>query len=205
MNDFSRQKTWHRQLLEHLLQKNSHLIHGRILDVGSKNRRYDHLFKGEVTAVDIVENKESQVAYGDIEKGLDFPNEMFDSLICLEVFEYLENYKKALAEIYRLLRPGGQAIISMPFLYHEHEDKIRLTSNYLASQLTPFSSVEIKTIGNAYTVIWDILRKKWFSGQSDWQAKMIWWLVLWPFLILIRPWKNSKDNYYSGLFIILRK
>lgn len=205
MNNSYHQKTWHRRLLEQQLEENEKLIRGKILDIGSKNRRYDHLFKGGVTAIDLNPRPEQNILPGDIEKGLDFPDQSFDSILCLEVFEYLENYHQAIVEIYRLLRPRGRALISIPFMYHEHGDKIRFTKSYLATQFTKFSSVEIKTIGNAYTTIWDVLRKKWFLKKGGWKATLVWSLILNPLLKIWKNFEKIKDEYYSGIFIILQK
>lgn len=204
MIDF-KHKTYHRNILEKKLQNYSHLLVGDLLDIGSGNRRYDHLFRGPVTAMDLRPRPELNIKFGDIEKGLDFPDESFDSILCLEVFEYLENYPKAIAEIYRLLKPGGNAIITIPFMYHEHEDKIRFTKRYIATQLTQFSAIKIKTIGNAYTTIWDILRKKWLFGKDKLSTTLIWNLMLRPLLWLVKLHENMEDKYYSGVFIILKK
>lgn len=198
-------KTYHRNLLEKLLKEHAHFLIGNILDIGSKNRRYDHLFSGKITAIDLKANTDQNVLFGDIEKGLAFSDQSFDSILCLEVFEYLENYQKAIAEIHRLLKPKGYAMISTPFIYHEHEDKLRLTKGYLATQFSPFSYVEIKTIGNAYTTIWDILRKKWLFDQGGLSTALTWNLILRPLLWLVKPHENMEDKYYSGVFIILRK
>lgn len=51
-------------------------------------------------------------------KVMDFPEKVpsskYDMIICSEVLEHLKNDKKALKLIYRLLKPGGIAIISTP-------------------------------------------------------------------------------------------
>lgn len=198
-------KTYHRNLLEKLLKERAHLLTGEILDIGSKNRRYDYLFRGKITAIDLIANPDQRVDYGNIENRLDFPDQSFDSILCLEVFEYLENYSNAISEIYRLLKPSGRAIVSIPFMYHEHQDKMRFTKSFIATKFNQFSSVQIEKIGNAYTVIWDILRKKWWLGKKGWSAKIIWNLLLRPLYFLIKPHEKIEDQYYSGVFIVLRK
>jgi len=50
---------------------------------------------------------------GDMER-LPFPDDAFDAVVCLGVIEYLAADDRALREIWRVLRPGGTAVISTP-------------------------------------------------------------------------------------------
>ncbi|MES1178514.1 MAG: methyltransferase domain-containing protein [Myxococcales bacterium] len=45
---------------------------------------------------------------------LPYESEFFDLVVCFSVFEHLAEYKKALAEVYRVLRPGGLFLLGMP-------------------------------------------------------------------------------------------
>jgi len=49
---------------------------------------------------------------GDIE-ALTYPDNTFDTVICAGVIEYLPNDTKALAELHRVLKPGGRLIITV--------------------------------------------------------------------------------------------
>lgn len=49
-------------------------------------------------------------------------NESFDSAICTAVLEHLEEPEQALRECYRVLKSGGTAIYSVPFIWHLHEE-----------------------------------------------------------------------------------
>jgi ubiquinone/menaquinone biosynthesis C-methylase UbiE len=64
---------------------------------------------------------EGQFEVGDGER-LPFDNASFDAVVCLGVIEYLDADGRALAEIRRVLKPGGAAVISTPScispLYH---------------------------------------------------------------------------------------
>src|SRR6056297_1298490 len=51
---------------------------------------------------------------GDIEN-LNLGNDTQDLVICLHVLEHVENDRKALQEIHRVLKPGGIAIMAFPF------------------------------------------------------------------------------------------
>lgn len=46
---------------------------------------------------------------------LPFKDRSFDSVVCLEVLEHLRDYRQALNEIHRVLKPSGTLIASIPY------------------------------------------------------------------------------------------
>lgn len=76
-----------------------------------------------VTGVDIAESvidaagaaNDSRINFlvGDIES-LPFANDSFDVVVCFEAIEHVEGWARALDEFARVLRPGGQLVISTP-------------------------------------------------------------------------------------------
>jgi len=199
-------KTYHRILLEQLIAKHAYHITGSMLDVGALNPRYNHLFKASVTSVDLIINEKLGVQYGDIEKGLSFNDASFDSVICIEVFEYLDNYQKAIDEIYRLLKPDGTAFISIPFFYRDHTDNIRFTEKMFLSKLALFRNLKSTRIGNGYIAVWDILRKKVFGIRFK-LLRYLFFIMILPYLGFLKLFNVAriKDDFYSGLFVILEK
>jgi SAM-dependent methyltransferase len=199
-------KTYHRCLVEKALTANKHLITGKMLDVGAMRPRYNHLFNASVTAIDLRPNEELGVLYGDIQKGLPFGDGSFDSIICIEVFLYLDHYTRAINEIHRLLKPGGTAFISTPFVYRDIKDRIRLTESTFISQFANFSKVRSQRLGNGFTVIWDILRRKVYSIKNKVLRYFVFALIV-PYFAVLKLFRieDQKDDYYSGLFFILQK
>ncbi len=45
---------------------------------------------------------------------LPFPDHFFDSCLCVGVIEYVENLERALKELARVIRPGGELILTAP-------------------------------------------------------------------------------------------
>jgi SAM-dependent methyltransferase len=66
----------------------------------------------------------------DIENMYQYPDNYFDCLICSHVLEHVKNDKKALSELYRVLRSSGFGIIQTPIsLFHQttYEDFSKTT------------------------------------------------------------------------------
>ncbi len=92
-------------------------------------------------------------SHQDIE-ALTFDDASFDFIICLEVLEHVRNPRQAVAEIHRVLRPGGRVVVTTPFLYgyhgkgstsHSHAaypDFWRFTHEGLAVLFSTFSSTD---------------------------------------------------------------
>jgi len=67
-----------------------------------------------------------------------FPDAQFDAVLCSQVFEHVFTPGEFLREIHRVLRPGGQLLLTVPFAWDEHEqphDFARYTSFGLRAQL----------------------------------------------------------------------
>jgi len=46
---------------------------------------------------------------------IQFSDQTFDGIICNHVLEHIQNDRKAMQELYRVLKPGGWAILQVPF------------------------------------------------------------------------------------------
>ena len=196
-------KSLHRHELEKHLKRVLPTLSGRILDVGSKSRRYDKLLPTRPTAIDLQPNNTLDIAPGDVQS-LPFPDESFDSIVCLEVLEYIESPRKAAVELYRVLAPGGTLVVSTPFLVKVHDDRMRYTDKRLAELFSTFKSAEILPIGNFYLVILDLLRGKILDQILPLRIVLsILWLPLCIFLPFARISKDTR--YTSGYLVIAKK
>ena len=110
---------------------------GRVMDFGCGSKPYVRLFSHatEYIGVDVESTGHNhRTSHVDVYyKGntLPFPNKHFDGVFSSEVFEHIFNLEEMLAEISRVIRPGGKLLITVPFLWSEHEvpyDFARYTS-----------------------------------------------------------------------------
>ena len=134
--------------------------HGRVLDIGSADGWIrTHLSNSaEYVALDYpptgrdLYEAEPDV-YADV-AALPFVDASFDDVICLEVIEHVSRPDAAFAEIARVLRTGGIAWISVPFLYPIHDaphDYQRLTEHGLRRDAARagLEVISIRRQGNA--------------------------------------------------------
>jgi SAM-dependent methyltransferase len=78
------------------------------------------------------------------------PDNTFDCILCCEVFDHVEEPFKAAAEIYRMLRSGGLAFITTPFLLEIHPpfpDCWRFTEYGLKALLKDFKILKMEYVG----------------------------------------------------------
>ncbi len=159
-----------------ILNKFKHFLKGDILEVGCGIGNFSsELSKhGKVTAIDIdvvlikeIKNeKEFQIdaGWGDIEKGkYFFQGKTFDTIVCLNVLEHINQDVQALENILKLIKKGGNLIIIVPiyqFLYGEIDKNIGHYRRY-----NPQSIInQIKSLG--LEII--LYRKLNFLGAIGW-------------------------------------
>ena len=54
-------------------------------------------------------------------QGLPFENDAFDVIFCNHVLEHVDDDKKALSELFRVMKPGGWGILQVPIRYQLEE------------------------------------------------------------------------------------
>jgi SAM-dependent methyltransferase len=108
------------------LQAVAGLLHGKILDVGSGDRPLENYLKPQVRYIGIDYPPSGQRyrkiphVWGDAIH-LPFRSGTMDSLVLLEVLEHLPYPGLALNEAACVLKDGGIAVVSVPFLYPIHD------------------------------------------------------------------------------------
>ncbi len=96
---------------------------------------------------------------GDAEN-MNYDDCTFNNVVCLEVIEHTTSPNKLIAEIHRVLKPGGTLLLTVPFVFeiHDTRDYFRFTREGLNYLLREFNSVQIRHDGGKYCVIFHFLR-----------------------------------------------
>jgi len=109
-----------------LKQYASEYFSGRLIDIGCSTKPYKDLLAPYITEHIGVDHEATLHDKSNIDlfgTAYDIPveDESFDSAISTAVLEHLEEPELALKECYRILKRGGVAIYSVPFIWHLHE------------------------------------------------------------------------------------
>ena len=105
----------------------SKYLKGQLIDIGCGTKPYKDLLAPYITkhiGVDHESTLHDQSNIDVVGTAYKIPVEdaSFDSAICTAVLEHLEEPELALRECHRVLKSGGTAIYSVPFIWHLHEE-----------------------------------------------------------------------------------
>ena len=106
-------------------------VKGKLLDIGCGDKPYEQFFSdvvSEYIGIDLQQedsaNKLPKKAdvYCDINKGLPFEDETFDTILCTEVLEHIPEPDNLIREARRVLKKDEFLIISAPQVWGLHEE-----------------------------------------------------------------------------------
>ena len=133
--------SYRRVLLDAELARLAPAIRGAVLEVGAAAARRGRFVPPTANVsrwlkVDLDPARRPHVA-GDVE-ALPVRTASIDWVLCIEVLEYVPSPERAVAEIARVLAPGGTAVLAAPFLHRADAptDRRRFTAVGLAELAT---------------------------------------------------------------------
>lgn len=112
---------------KHIKQFASEHLFGHLIDIGCGTKPYKDLLSPFVTAHIGVDHQDTLHDKFNIDRfgnaySLPAEDEEFDCALCTAVLEHLEEPELALRECWRILKRGGVAVYSVPFIWHLHEE-----------------------------------------------------------------------------------
>ena len=161
---FDRGKPIDRMYIEMFLQENSNLIMGKCLEIHDKNY-IEKYGSNRVTTADIldVDTKNEQAnIYADLADAHNIKSNTYDTLIITHTIGLIPEHEKAIAELYRILKPGGSLLLTVaalsPFVpdssgYWRYTAK---SVNFLLGKYFSLDKVKVESYGNA------------LAGQAFW-------------------------------------
>ncbi len=111
-----------RYILDLQIKEASKFIRGNVLDVGAGEvNRYSKYFTYDKYVRMDLNHGEKVDLIGSADN-IPMPDGSFDSVICTQVFEHLKDPDKSAKEIYRVLKPGGTLLVTVPQMNELHEE-----------------------------------------------------------------------------------
>lgn len=191
---------------------------GQVLDVGCGRKPYCRRFGSthRYVGIDVVSQPETDVLVA-VDGPWPFADEVFDVVLMTQVMEYLRDPDATVAEILRVLRPGGIAVLSFPFLFNEHgnHDYLRLTARTTGTIFSGFTLLCAERQGGIGSTL-AILLLDWVQDSLNWKfalrlSRPLLLPVWLPFCLsvnLLGLLLNRLDvtgAYYSNVFLVLEK
>lgn len=135
---------FNRRAIHRGIMKHAGALDGKLLDFGCGNKPYRPLFGvDDYLGIELEHNEGHDNSTDEVDhfydgKRLPYEDDSFDSIFSTEVFEHVFNLPQMLKEISRVHKRGGRLLLTMPFVWHEHEmpnDFGRYTSSGIKSLL----------------------------------------------------------------------
>ena len=153
----------------------------------------------------------------DLTQTLPFGDQAFDTIILSDVLEHLPEPGRLWTEMNRILRPGGVALINVPFFYWLHEvphDYYRFTEFALKrfAQESGFEVISLEPIGGLPEVLADLIAKKprvipvfghMFRRLTAISVQKITWVYVRS--IGKSMSRKTADRFPLGYFLVARK
>ena len=163
--------------LSRAVQEMAGKMSGDLLDVGCGTKPYQKYFKVKSYIGLDIESPATlkNLIADDFYDGKKFPydDDVFDSVLCNQVLEHVFNPEDFLGEINRVLKRRGKLLLTIPFVWDEHEqpyDYARYSTFGLKflMEKSGFKVLEHHRIGADITVLFQLLNAYLFKISQSW-------------------------------------
>lgn len=208
-----------RYALYHEVKQFSMSINGNILDLGCGEKPYSNLFKtANYIGLDY-ENSTHEIKnltadiYYDGNK-IPFDNNYFDALLCTEVITHVKDFVNIIGEIHRVMKPGGKALITLPFIWFENEppnDYYRFTSwGSMAIFSDGFKIVSHKKILSFFPIIVQLFLSRLYYKfcKKNYLLILLFSIIFFPiklFAFFVHLLNLNPDVFYFSNVLIVEK
>jgi SAM-dependent methyltransferase len=199
-------------------------LNGVLLDFGCGSKPYISLFNvDEYIGMDFENpghphiNENIDVYYDG--KNIPFGDNHFDSILCSEVVEHVFNLDDILAELNRVLKPGGKMLMTCPFAWNEHEipnDFARYTKFALIHKFEQngFELISYSKSGNFLSTVFQLLTLYFYERSAkSWYRimplRVFYKVVFYGFINLMGLFFSNilpkSESLYLNNIVLFRK
>ena len=200
-----------REVVSHLVPL---YVKGKVLDIGGGTSKYRELIRKVAPnyVVSDIQNFPGVDVVTDARKMI-FASEEFNTVVSFQVFEHIDDTAAVVDEISRVLKRGGVAIISAPFLYPEHGDpsdfhRFTLEGLRFYFERAGFLILEAGKQGSTWSVMAQVLRTKYFNPyvtNHSWARRSVFTRIE-KFLIGLDKHNICyRSDLYTNVYIVAQK
>lgn len=186
------------------IRKYSGSFTGKLLDIGCGDKPYEDLFcnisKYEGIEIESTLHAKTKADYLYDGTSLPFSENAYDVIVLNEVLEHVFNPDELLSEIYRVLKPNGKLLITVPFIWDEHEqpfDFARYTSfglDYMIKRNDFEIEIHEKTKAN-FSVIFQLINTYIYKVTQKWNK------LLRVIIIVLLCFPNNLLGLFFGFIL----
>jgi SAM-dependent methyltransferase len=188
-------------------------IKGRTLDIGGGTSKYRSIITpcvSEYLVSDLY--KEDGVDFVEDARKLSHRDKTFDSILSFQILEHIDNTQAVVKEMYRVLKDGGTALVTTPFICAQHghpSDFHRFTVEGLKwyFEQQGFKILEAGKQGSTFAVISELFH---FSFLNPYKKhgrikRAILNRIIRVFIKLDRWEILENPNLYTNVYIVVQK
>lgn len=183
-------------------------VRGRVLDLGAGMAKYAGIIKkhaADYIACDVKKNENIDTVC-DV-TNLDFAPESFDTVISTQVFEHVDNPFTVAQEIKKVLKTGGNAIITAPFMFPFHadpKDNFRFSREGLEEifKSAGFEIIDSGIYGGFFMVLSEMVHFSWFN---PYKRKSGWFIAVIEKIAKFFDKLIPSKIIYANAFVVAKK
>ena len=126
-----------------------------------------------------------------------------DTIVCTSVLEHIFECNKAISEIYRVLKPKGKLLLTVPYGFPQHDkvDYWRFSEDYFFHILGNFKLHTMTSLGGKLSTIVNALQRP--CGKLT--MRYIIYKLIGFFIALIAMKLDEKDSFPLGYGVLAEK
>lgn len=109
-----------RYYIESFLQRNSALIHGRVLEIGDNDYTVkfgrENVLQSDILYIDDTNPQATIIA--DLADARNIDDNLFDCIVLTQTLHVIYDIKAVIRNCYRILKPGGTLLLTVPGISH---------------------------------------------------------------------------------------
>ncbi|PIQ74896.1 MAG: hypothetical protein COV84_04150 [Candidatus Portnoybacteria bacterium CG11_big_fil_rev_8_21_14_0_20_40_15] len=183
-------------------------VKGKVLDLGAGTAKYKEIIvknAGNYVACDVRKTENIDDVCDVL--NLKYSPESFDTVISTQVMEHVSNPYQMAKQIYKVLKTGGHAIITAPFMIPFHadpKDNFRFSREGLEEifKSMGFEIIDSGIYGGFFMVISEMIHFSWFNPYKQKTSR---------FFIIIEKIAKFFDKIipskiiYANTFVVAKK